>query len=78
MISAFTPGAEGHALWPGLLDVLPADLRVQKRRVGAFAPGAASDLHAILQARGIDTLIVTGTASQVCCEVDRPRRHDAE
>ncbi len=66
MISAFTPGAEGHALWPGL-DVLPADLRVQKRRFGAFAPGA-SDLHAILQARGIDTLIVTGTASQVCCE----------
>ena len=53
-------------LWPGL-DVLQADLKVQKRRFGAFAPGA-SDLHAILQDRGIDTLIVTGTASQVCCE----------
>lgn len=66
MIAAFTPGAEGHALWPGL-EVLPADLKVQKRRFGAFAPGA-SDLHAILQDRGIDTLIVTGTASQVCCE----------
>lgn len=66
MIEAFSPGAEGHALWPGL-DVLPGDLRVQKRRFGAFAPGA-SDLHAILQDRGIDTLIVTGTASQVCCE----------
>jgi ureidoacrylate peracid hydrolase len=66
MIEAFTPGAEGHALWPGL-DVLPGDLQVQKRRFGAFAPGA-SDLHAILQDRGIDTLIVTGTASQVCCE----------
>jgi ureidoacrylate peracid hydrolase len=66
MIEAFSPGAEGHALWPGL-EVLPQDLRVQKRRFGAFAPGA-SDLHAILQERGIDTLIVTGTASQVCCE----------
>jgi len=66
MIAAFTPGAEGHALWPGL-DVLPGDLQVQKRRFGAFAPGA-SDLHAILEERGIDTLIVTGTASQVCCE----------
>jgi ureidoacrylate peracid hydrolase len=66
MIAAFSPGAEGHALWPDL-DVLPEDLKVQKRRFGAFAPGA-SDLHAILQARGIDTLIVTGTASQVCCE----------
>jgi ureidoacrylate peracid hydrolase len=66
MIEAFSPGAVGHALWPGL-DVRPEDLKVQKRRFGAFAPGA-SDLHAILQARGIDTLIVTGTASQVCCE----------
>jgi ureidoacrylate peracid hydrolase len=66
MIEAFSPGAEGHKLWPGL-DVLDQDLKVQKRRFGAFAPGA-SDLHAILQARGIDTLIVTGTASQVCCE----------
>jgi ureidoacrylate peracid hydrolase len=66
MIEAFSPGAEGHALWPGL-EVLPQDLQVRKRRFGAFAPGA-SDLHAILQDRGIDTLIVTGTASQVCCE----------
>jgi ureidoacrylate peracid hydrolase len=66
MIEAFSPGSEGHALWPEL-DVQPGDLQVQKRRFGAFAPGA-SDLHAILQDRGIDTLIVTGTASQVCCE----------
>jgi ureidoacrylate peracid hydrolase len=66
MIEAFSPGAEGHDLWPGL-DVLPADLKVQKRRFGAFAPGA-SDLHDILTNRGIDTLIITGTASQVCCE----------
>src|SRR6202453_411336 len=54
MIEAFSPGNEGHDLWPGL-DVLPEDLRVQKRRFGAFAPGA-SDLHAILRERGIDTL----------------------
>ena len=66
MIETFSPGAFGHALWPGL-DVLPEDLNVQKRRFGAFAPGA-SDLHAILQARDIDTLIVTGAATQVCCE----------
>ncbi len=66
MIAAFTPGSDGHALWPGL-DVRPQDLAVPKRRFGAFAPGA-SDLHAILQARGVDTLIVTGTATQVCCE----------
>jgi ureidoacrylate peracid hydrolase len=66
MIDAFTPGSDGHELWFGL-DVRPEDLKVRKRRFGAFAPGA-SDLHEILQSRGIDTLIITGTASQVCCE----------
>lgn len=66
MIEAFTPGAEGHALWAGL-DVRSEDLKVRKRRFGAFVAGS-SDLHAILQERGIDTLIITGTASQVCCE----------
>jgi ureidoacrylate peracid hydrolase len=66
MIEAFSPGTFGHALWPEL-DVQPQDLLVPKRRFGAFAPGA-SDLHEQLQARGIDTLIITGTATQVCCE----------
>jgi ureidoacrylate peracid hydrolase len=66
MIDTFTPGSDSHALWPGL-DVRPQDLKVRKDRFGAFAPGA-SDLHAILQDRGIDTLIITGTATQVCCE----------
>jgi len=47
MIEAFTPGRFGHALWPGL-DVQPRDLRVPKRRFGAFAPGA-SNLHELLQ-----------------------------
>ena len=43
------------------------DLIVDKTRFGAFVPGA-SDLDNILQARGIDTLIITGTATNVCCE----------
>jgi ureidoacrylate peracid hydrolase len=66
MIDTFTAGSDGHALWPDL-DVQPRDLIVPKTRFGAFAPGA-SDLHAMLQARSVDTLIITGTASQVCCE----------
>ena len=45
----------------------PEDLVVLKRRFGAFVPGS-SDLHARLQERGIDTLIISGTVSQVCCE----------
>jgi ureidoacrylate peracid hydrolase len=66
MIETFAPGAFGHELYADL-DVLPQDLKVRKRRFGAFAPGS-SDLHAILEDRGIDTLIITGTATQVCCE----------
>ena len=66
MIETFTPGATGHALWPDL-DVQPNDLVVRKTRFGAFAPGA-SHLHEILSGRGVDTLIITGTATQVCCE----------
>jgi ureidoacrylate peracid hydrolase len=66
MVAAFTPGNFGHDLWSGL-DVQPADLKVRKRRFGAFVQGS-SDLHEILQSRGIDTLIITGTATNVCCE----------
>ena len=40
---------------------------MKKNRFGAFVPGS-SDLHAVLQARGIDTVIITGTATNVCCE----------
>ena len=63
---AFAAGSFGHALWPGL-DVAAVDLKVHKSRFGAFVPGA-SKLHAILEDRGIDTVIITGTATNVCCE----------
>jgi ureidoacrylate peracid hydrolase len=66
MDAAFAPGSYGHSLWPEL-DVQPNDLKVKKNRFGAFVPGS-SNLHSELQARNIDTLIVTGTATNVCCE----------
>jgi ureidoacrylate peracid hydrolase len=62
----FRPGSAGHDLWPGL-HVDPRDLKFMKRRFSVFVPGS-SDLHPVLQARGIDTLIVTGTATNMCCE----------
>ncbi len=65
-IEAFTPGSPGHALWSEL-DVAEQDLVVRKSRFGAFVPGS-SDLHARLQQRGIDTLIISGTLSHVCCD----------
>ena len=66
MIETFGKDCHGFALWPEL-DVKPEDLIVDKTRFGAFVPGS-SQLHEILQARGIDTLIITGTATNVCCE----------
>jgi ureidoacrylate peracid hydrolase len=66
MIDTFGKDCHGFALWSGL-DVKPEDLIVDKTRFGAFVPGS-SQLHEILQARGIDTLIITGTATNVCCE----------
>ncbi len=64
--AAFAPGAHHWQLWPAL-DVAAADLMVDKQRFAAFIPGTC-DLHQILQQRGIDTLIVTGTLTNCCCE----------
>ncbi len=66
MEAAFADGSDGHALWPQL-EIRPGDLKVNKRRFSAFAPGS-SELHAILKAGEIDTIIVTGTASNGCCD----------
>lgn len=66
MDEAFAEGSFGHQLWPQL-EITNADIKVKKYRFGAFVEGA-SGLHGILQARGIDTLIITGTATNVCCE----------
>ena len=66
MQEAFTPGNFGHQLWPGL-DVKPEDLTVQKYRFSALVQGS-SNLDAILRQRGIDSLVVVGTATNVCCE----------
>jgi ureidoacrylate peracid hydrolase len=66
MLEAFAPEAHHWRLWPEL-DVQDADIKVDKTRFGAFVPGA-SKLHEVLQARGIDTLIITGTLTNCCCE----------
>ena len=62
----FTQGHHYWQLWPEL-DVAPEDTRINKHRFSAFTHGT-SDLHAELQARGIDTVIVTGTLTNCCCE----------
>ncbi|MEO8856798.1 MAG: isochorismatase family cysteine hydrolase [Burkholderiaceae bacterium] len=66
ILDALTPGRPGHALWPGL-DVQAQDLRVRKNRYSAFFPGACA-LPDLLRARAIDTVLITGTLTNVCCE----------
>ena len=63
---ALTEGAPSHAIYPAL-DVAPGDPVVAKNRFGAFI-GSAGKLEAVLRARGIDTLLIAGTVTNVCCE----------
>jgi ureidoacrylate peracid hydrolase len=66
MLGALTEGAEGAALWHAL-DLQPGDRHVIKRRFSALIQGS-SDLGERLQAADIDTVIITGTATNICCE----------
>ena len=59
-------GAFGH----GIHDALArcgGDETVLKTRFSAFVQGS-SDIHERLQAAGVNTLIVVGTVTNVCCE----------
>jgi ureidoacrylate peracid hydrolase len=49
------------------MDVRPQDLRVTKIKYSAFIPDSSS-LHDVLRARGVDTVLIAGTATNVCCE----------
>ena len=66
ILSALAEGAPGHGLWHEL-DVKPQDLRVRKNRYSAFFPGAC-ELPQRLRERGVDTVLVAGTMTNVCCE----------
>jgi len=58
--------AEGFALF-GALEPMAGDLRVRKATYSAFMPGS-SDIDSQLKGRGIDTVLIAGTATNVCCE----------
>jgi ureidoacrylate peracid hydrolase len=64
--AAMSEGTKGHELWPAL-EVKPQDHIVKKYRFSAFLPGA-SDLPDILRAQSLDTVVITGTVTNVCCE----------
>jgi ureidoacrylate peracid hydrolase len=66
VVGQLMEGAEGHPLWPDM-EVDDDDVRVAKNRFSAFLPGA-SDIEEQLHRRGIDTVVITGTLTNVCCE----------
>lgn len=64
--AAMDTGHEGHALWHEL-DARPEDAQIVKTRYSAFIQGS-SDIVAHLRGRGIDTVLIAGTATNICCE----------
>ena len=66
LIDALTEGTHGFELWPDC-DPRDGDAWIVKNRFSAFIQGS-SDIGELLKAHDIDTLLVTGTVTNVCCE----------
>jgi len=64
--AAMAEGSKGHEFWAGL-EMQRSDLIVNKDRYSAFIQGS-SNIAEVLRSRGIDTVVVTGTVTNVCCE----------
>jgi nicotinamidase-related amidase len=60
----YTEGADSAELHPSLV-VNDGDVILNKARYGAFH---GTDLELILRSRGVDAVIVTGIATNICCE----------
>ena len=65
-IAALTVDSRGHELWSAL-EVKASDIIVEKNRFSAFIQGS-SNLATVLKARALDTVLITGTVTNVCCE----------
>jgi nicotinamidase-related amidase len=59
-------GPLASRLWPALA-VAADDVLVEKESASAFLPGYCP-LPEILRSRGIDTVLIAGTVTNVCCE----------
>jgi ureidoacrylate peracid hydrolase len=65
-LKAMDIGEDGYEYWSGN-DIRPEDAQITKKRYSAFIQGS-SDIERQLRDRDIDTLLITGTATNVCCE----------
>ena len=64
IVELYTEGTPAAELHDGL-EVDEGDVILNKPRYGAFH---GTDLDLILRARGIDTVIVSGIATNICCD----------
>jgi ureidoacrylate peracid hydrolase len=65
-LAGLDEASKGFELFPEL-EVLAGDIRIKKVKYSAFARNS-SDLDERLKARGLDTLLIAGTLTNVCCE----------
>jgi len=63
-IESLEPGRQ--EVWADL-EVDPSDITVIKNRYSALIPGSSS-LERVLRNLGVDTLLIGGTKTNVCCE----------
>jgi nicotinamidase-related amidase len=61
------PGSPSYDIHPGIVRA-GDDVSIVKHRSSPLHPRAGTELAEILRARGIETLIVTGLASNGCCD----------
>lgn len=64
IVALYTEGSDTAELHQNL-DISPNDIILNKPRYGAFH---GTDLELILRSRGIDTVIISGIATNICCE----------
>jgi ureidoacrylate peracid hydrolase len=65
-VAALTPGSPMHPLHADA-DVKAQDWVLDKYRFNAFAH-SGDDLDGKLRSRGVDSVVVAGTATNICCE----------
>jgi ureidoacrylate peracid hydrolase len=65
-IDGLEPGADGQQVWHEL-EVADSDIQIFKNRYSALIQGSSS-LESLLRERGIDTILIACTKTNVCCE----------
>lgn len=65
-LAGLAPGADGQRLWPELVTDR-ADTFVHKNRYSALISGS-SPLERMLRSGGLETILIGGTKTDVCCE----------